>query len=116
MSPDESKVLELVTVLKGKTIGVVAHFYIDPEVQGVLVAAKQQWPHIYISDSLVRADCAVKMAEADCKTIAVLGVHFMSRERVRDQCMKRHTIKSHPCGLYINLTKSLFLTRTPAQS
>lgn len=82
LSPDESKVLELVTVLKGKTIGVVAHFYMDPEVQGVLVAAKQLWPHIYISDSLVMADCAVKMAEAGCKTIAVLGVDFMS-ENVR---------------------------------
>uniref|UniRef100_A0A0D6QTN3 Quinolinate synthase, chloroplastic n=2 Tax=Araucaria cunninghamii TaxID=56994 RepID=A0A0D6QTN3_ARACU len=82
LSPDASKVAELVDVLKEKQIGVVAHFYMDPEVQGVLVAAKQQWPHIQISDSLVMADRAVKMAEAGCKTIAVLGVDFMS-ENVR---------------------------------
>lgn len=82
LSPDASKVAELVDVLKEKQIGVVAHFYMDPEVQGVLVAAKQQWPHIHISDSLVMADGAVKMAESGCKFIAVLGVDFMS-ENVR---------------------------------
>lgn len=82
LSPDASKVAELVNVLKEKQIGVVAHFYMDPEVQGVLVAAKQQWPHIHISDSLVMADRAVKMAESGCKFITVLGVDFMS-ENVR---------------------------------
>lgn len=80
--PDESKVEELVNILKEKKIGVVAHFYMDPEVQGVLTAAKKQWPHIQISDSLVMADKAVKMAEAGCKSITVLGVDFMS-ENVR---------------------------------
>ncbi|VAI28881.1 unnamed protein product [Triticum turgidum subsp. durum] len=54
----------------------------DPEVQGILTAAKRQWPHIHISDSLVMADSAVQMAEAGCKYIAVLGVDFMS-ENVR---------------------------------
>lgn len=88
LSPNESKVKELVSLLKEKRIGVVAHFYMDPEVQGVLTAAQQQWPHIYISDSLVMADMAVKMAEAGCQYITVLGVDFMS-ENVRailDQC------------------------------
>ncbi|KAK9117335.1 hypothetical protein Sjap_016282 [Stephania japonica] len=80
--PDEAKVEELVNVLKEKKIGVVAHFYMDPEVQGVLTAAQKQWPHIHISDSLVMADSAVKMAEAGCEFIAVLGVDFMS-ENVR---------------------------------
>ncbi|CAI0447434.1 unnamed protein product [Linum tenue] len=80
--PDESKVEELVNVLKEKEIGVVAHFYMDPEVQGVLTAAQKHWPHIHISDSLVMADSAVKMAEAGCKFITVLGVDFMS-ENVR---------------------------------
>ena len=61
-----------------KHIGVVAHFYMDPQVQGVLSAAAAQWPHIHISDSLVMADAAVKMVEAGCKSIAVLGVDFMS--------------------------------------
>jgi quinolinate synthase len=78
LSPDESKISELVSVLKEKQIGVVAHFYMDPEVQGILTAAKKQWPHIHISDSLVMADSAVKMAESGCDYIIVLGVDFMS--------------------------------------
>lgn len=82
MFPDEVKVEELVNVLKEKKIGVVAHFYMDPEVQGVLTAAQKHWPHIHISDSLVMADSAVQMAKAGCKFITVLGVDFMS-ENVR---------------------------------
>ncbi|XP_073013991.1 quinolinate synthase, chloroplastic [Typha latifolia] len=82
LSPDSLKIKELVNVLREKKIGVVAHFYMDPEVQGILTAAKKQWPHIYISDSLVMADTAVKMAEAGCQYITVLGVDFMS-ENVR---------------------------------
>ncbi|KAL6524540.1 hypothetical protein OROHE_016211 [Orobanche hederae] len=80
--PDEVKTQELVNLLEEKKIGVVAHFYMDPEVQGVLTAARKLWPHIHISDSLVMADSAVKMAEAGCKFITVLGVDFMS-ENVR---------------------------------
>ncbi|GAV65144.1 NadA domain-containing protein/SufE domain-containing protein [Cephalotus follicularis] len=80
--PDELKVEELVSVLKDKKIGVVAHFYMDPEVQGILTAAQKHWPHIHISDSLVMADSAVKMAQAGCQFITVLGVDFMS-ENVR---------------------------------
>ncbi|KAK9275997.1 hypothetical protein L1049_005528 [Liquidambar formosana] len=80
--PDYLKVKELVNVLKDKKIGVVAHFYMDPEVQGVLTAAQKLWPHIHISDSLVMADTAVKMAEAGCQFVTVLGVDFMS-ENVR---------------------------------
>jgi quinolinate synthase len=82
LSPDATKVQELAALLEAKQIGVVAHFYMDPEVQGVLVAAQQLWPHIHISDSLVMADRAVAMANAGCKHITVLGVDFMS-ENVR---------------------------------
>ncbi|KAL5206417.1 hypothetical protein ABZP36_034626 [Zizania latifolia] len=82
LSPDESKISELVKSLSEKKIGVVAHFYMDPEVQGILTASKRHWPHIHISDSLVMADSAVKMAEAGCEYITVLGVDFMS-ENVR---------------------------------
>ncbi|CAM8936850.1 unnamed protein product [Rhodiola kirilowii] len=82
LNPDEKRVEELVRVLKEKKIGVVAHFYMNPEVQGVLTAAQKHWPHIFISDSLVMADAAVKMAEAGCEFITVLGVDFMS-ENVR---------------------------------
>lgn len=56
--------------------------YVVPQVQGVLTSAASQWPHIHISDSLVMADAAVKMAKAGCTSIAVLGVDFMS-ENVR---------------------------------
>ncbi|XP_010555512.1 PREDICTED: quinolinate synthase, chloroplastic [Tarenaya hassleriana] len=82
LSPNETRVQELVNVLKEKKIGVVAHFYMDPEVQGVLTAAQKYWPHIHISDSLVMADTAVNMAKAGCEFITVLGVDFMS-ENVR---------------------------------
>ena len=54
----------------------------DPEVQGVLSQAGERWPHIGISDSLLMADRAVKMAEQGCQAVAVLGVDFMS-ENVR---------------------------------
>ena len=69
-------------VLSEKKIGIVAHFYMDPQVQGVLSSAAQRWPHIHISDSLVMADRAVNMVEQGCTTVAVLGVDFMS-ENVR---------------------------------
>ncbi len=55
---------------------------LQPQVQGVLSAAAGRWPHVHISDSLVMADAAVKMAEAGCRAVAVLGVDFMS-ENVR---------------------------------
>ncbi|XP_071731716.1 quinolinate synthase, chloroplastic [Rutidosis leptorrhynchoides] len=80
--PDDGKVKDLANLLKEKEIGIVAHFYMDPEVQGVLTSAQKLWPHIHISDSLVMADSAVTMAKAGCKFIAVLGVDFMS-ENVR---------------------------------
>lgn len=82
LTPDMSVVNTLTGLLETKKIGVVAHFYMDPQVQGVLSAAAERWQHVNISDSLVMADGAVKMAEAGCKTIVVLGVDFMS-ENVR---------------------------------
>ncbi|MCA9637041.1 MAG: quinolinate synthase NadA, partial [Myxococcales bacterium] len=78
--PDPEAALGLRRRLAAVDGGVVAHFYMDPELQGVLYATP--WPHIHISDSLVMADRAVAMAEAGARTIAVLGVDFMS-ENVR---------------------------------
>ena len=74
--------LSIFQVLSEKRIGIVAHFYMDPQVQGVLTSAAERWPHIHISDSLVMADRAVKMVEEGCTTVAVLRVDFMS-ENVR---------------------------------
>merc|ERR1711998_473703 len=61
-------------------MGVVAHFYMDPELQGLLAGV--DWPHIVVADSLVMGDSAVRMAEAGASVIAVLGVDFMT-ESVR---------------------------------
>ncbi|CAI7808550.1 unnamed protein product [Closterium sp. NIES-54] len=82
LRPNDAAVAALVTELSSKRVGVVAHFYMDAEVQGVLVAARKSWPHIKISDSLVMADGALKMAQEGCDYIAVLGVDFMA-ENVR---------------------------------
>ena len=80
LRPDPDVVARLERLLERKNAGVVAHFYMDPELQGVLSACS--WPHIQISDSLLMADAGVKMAEKGVGTIVVLGVDFMS-ENVR---------------------------------
>lgn len=82
LDPNTQEVDTLASLLSSKKIGVVAHFYMDPQVQGVLTSAAERWPHIAISDSLVMADTAVRMVKAGCKHICVLGVDFMS-ENVR---------------------------------
>lgn len=82
LHPSAESVESMASVLAQKHVGVVAHFYMDPEVQGVLAAAKERWPHIHISDSLAMADAAVRMVEAGCTSVCVLGVDFMS-ENVR---------------------------------
>ena len=76
----------------------MAHFYMDPEVQGVLAAAAKQWPHIHISDSLVMADKAVAMAQAGCTAVAVLGVDFMTENvrAVMDGAGESHLPNSPP--------------------
>jgi quinolinate synthase len=80
LDTDPEVVADLRKALEEHEAGVVAHFYMDPELQGVLSAC--DWPHIQISDSLLMADAAIKMAEAGAKRIMVLGVDFMS-ENVR---------------------------------
>jgi quinolinate synthase len=80
LEPDTATVRSLDALLKKNDVGVVAHFYMDPELQGVLSSC--DWPHIKISDSLLMADAGIEMAEAGMKAIVVLGVDFMS-ENVR---------------------------------
>ncbi len=80
LSPDPETVEELDDLLQKLNVGVVAHFYMDAELQGVLSACKH--PHIFVADSLLMADHAVTMAEAGVCAIVVLGVDFMS-ENVR---------------------------------
>lgn len=80
LSPDADDVAKLDALLAATSTGVVAHYYMDPQLQGVLAACKH--PHIHISDSLQMADRAVAMAKDGAKRIVVLGVDFMS-ENVR---------------------------------
>ncbi len=80
LEPDTVAVAALDELLEAGRVGVVAHFYMDAELQGTLSALS--WPHVHISDSLAMADAAVAQAEAGCEAICVLGVDFMS-ENVR---------------------------------
>eukprot|EP00899_Mesostigma_viride_P003049 jgi/Mesvir1/12745/Mv20420-RA.1 len=83
LQPNPEAVTRLAQLLEKKKISVVAHFYMDPQVQGVLSSAAELWPHILISDSLLMADRAVRMvADSGCQRVVVLGVDFMS-ENVR---------------------------------
>jgi quinolinate synthase len=76
LRPDPDAVRALDALLAERRIGVVAHYYMDPELQGALASCT--WPHIHISDSLVMADRAVDFARAGCAAVVVLGVDFMS--------------------------------------
>lgn len=80
LRPDESAVARVAELLRRGNVGIVSHYYMDPELQGVLTASA--WPHVHISDSLMMADAAIDMAHKGVKTIVVLGVDFMS-ENVR---------------------------------
>ena len=76
LEPDRKLVAKLEQMLRSKKIGVVAHFYMDPELQGVLAACAYE--HIGVSDSLLMADRGIRMVAQGCETIVVLGVDFMS--------------------------------------
>jgi quinolinate synthase len=80
LHPDPAAVRRLDALLTHNQAGVVAHFYMDAELQGVLTAVRH--PHVHVTDSLQMADRAVAMCEAGCKAILCAGVDFMS-ENVR---------------------------------
>lgn len=80
LNPDPGTVERLRGLLAAGEVGVVAHFYMDAELQGALMAT--EWRRLHISDSLVMADRAVTMAEQGARAIVVLGVDFMA-ENVR---------------------------------
>jgi quinolinate synthase len=80
LRPEARTVAALGELLARKNAGIVAHYYMDAELQGVLASC--DWPHIAIADSLKMADTAVTMAKAGVTSIVVLGVDFMS-ENVR---------------------------------
>jgi quinolinate synthase len=76
LRPDPRTVSELDALVRAREVGIVAHFYMDPELQGVL--SRLSWPFVHVSDSLLMADKAVEMARRGAKAIVVLGVDFMS--------------------------------------
>lgn len=76
LNPDPDLVERIGTLCRTRNIGIVAHFYMDAELQGVLTAVDSK--NVVIADSLKMADAAVTMAEQGVKTILVLGVDFMS--------------------------------------
>jgi len=80
LSPDSSTVDALASLCRTHSIGIVAHYYMDAELQGVLTQLPSS--HMTIADSLKMADAAVEQAQAGRKAIVVLGVDFMS-ENVR---------------------------------
>jgi len=92
LTPDEESVLALSKTLDEANMGVVAHYYMDVELQGVLTAVQKQQlknssstngsdsaiSRIAIADSLAMGDHAVKMCQDGATSIACLGVDFMS--------------------------------------
>ncbi len=76
LRPDPRTVSELEGLVRARHVGIVAHFYMDPELQGVL--SRLDWPFVHVSDSLLMADKAVEMARGGAKAVIVLGVDFMS--------------------------------------
>eukprot|EP00568_Trieres_chinensis_P003502 CAMPEP_0183301918 /NCGR_PEP_ID=MMETSP0160_2-20130417/7882_1 /TAXON_ID=2839 ORGANISM="Odontella Sinensis, Strain Grunow 1884" /NCGR_SAMPLE_ID=MMETSP0160_2 /ASSEMBLY_ACC=CAM_ASM_000250 /LENGTH=609 /DNA_ID=CAMNT_0025464623 /DNA_START=103 /DNA_END=1932 /DNA_ORIENTATION=+ len=86
LQPDADAVTTLSTNLMKANMGVVAHYYMDVELQGVLTAVREEQnrsagtshPRIAIADSLAMGDHAVKMCEDGATSIACLGVDFMS--------------------------------------
>ena len=83
LDPDPESVQQLTDALKASNMGIVAHYYMDAELQGVLQAVKAQLPErVGIADSLKMGDMAVEMcspsAQVPATGIACLGVDFMS--------------------------------------
>jgi len=82
LEPDAESINFLRDNIANANMGVVAHYYMDVELQGVLTAVKKQMdpsnPRVEIADSLKMGDDAVKMCQDGATAIACLGVDFMS--------------------------------------
>jgi quinolinate synthase len=94
LEPDPDAVRQLADLLRDTNTGIVAHYYMDVELQGVLTAAQKQLrkqqdtigggsgsgsPVIGIADSLKMGDMAVDMARnRNVKQVICLGVDFMA--------------------------------------
>ncbi|KAK8800758.1 hypothetical protein WA158_000083 [Blastocystis sp. Blastoise] len=76
LNVDMKLVNELDHFMESEKIGIVAHFYMDAEIQGLLSKLKSK--HIAIADSLVMGQKACNMVKDGCKNIICMGVDFMS--------------------------------------
>mmetsp|Transcript_13486 Transcript_13486/g.17658 ORF Transcript_13486/g.17658 Transcript_13486/m.17658 type:complete len:546 (+) Transcript_13486:137-1774(+) len=77
MNPDPEIVASLSKSVKTANMGIVAHYYMDVELQSILNAVGGD--RVAIADSLAMGDAAVRMVESgDVKAIACLGVDFMA--------------------------------------
>jgi quinolinate synthase len=83
LHPDQASVMELKELMRRANAGIVAHYYMDVELQGILHAATSggngsSSSSIAIADSLAMGDAALRMAQSGRTSIACLGVDFMS--------------------------------------
>ena len=83
LDPDPDAVASLRDGLLKTRMGIVAHYYMDVELQGVLQAVRKSHPDLHhrvgIADSLKMGDLAVEMCKGGGTTnVACLGVDFMS--------------------------------------
>ncbi|KAL3940955.1 MAG: hypothetical protein SGBAC_004608 [Bacillariaceae sp.] len=83
LDPDPEAVVALRDGLLETKMGIVAHYYMDVELQGILQALKNSHPdlkeRIHIADSLAMGDFAVNMCKNEgVESVICLGVDFMS--------------------------------------
>jgi quinolinate synthase len=92
LHPDPTAVQHITDWLTTTRTGIVAHYYMDVELQGVLQAVAQHLPgRVVIADSLHMGQAAVNMVhDYNVTTIVCLGVDFMS-ESVQALVGSTHT-------------------------
>jgi quinolinate synthase len=88
LQPDVESVAQLSHLLQSTRTGIVAHYYMDVELQGILSAVMSNYAHnstsdevpiVGIADSLKMGDLAVQMAQSQqVDQIICLGVDFMA--------------------------------------
>lgn len=111
LDPDPDAVEQLRNGLLATNMGIVAHYYMDVELQGVLQALKQtpgMSNRVGIADSLKMGDLAVQMCQAEAvEAVICLGVDFMAESVQailnKNQCshvpVYRATAKQIGCSL-----------------
>jgi quinolinate synthase len=133
LDPDIDEVSSLAQGLEDASMGIVAHYYMDVELQSILTAVatsraeKGLYKNVVIADSLMMGDAAVQMARDGATSIACLGVDFMAEsvQAILAQSgfghipVYRSTAKSIGCSLAAsaeNLTYLAWLTKAKESS